>query len=434
MFSRYSSAERVARRFILAGFIPDKFWVTKKRELKRLLTRPIPRVRDLAWEIQGPVVDFFQAFERELIAHGMHHWATARVKAGVEQIIKRVREVGEHYEKLGQELGSAFQDRKKSTEGAVAYHISYLIGEVLERKVKNALAAFKQQYVLPPGAIAQLTAKVIKKATPQEREAIDYEWQHPEDFGHPSLRVRYAFYNRIGLEKASSRLLQKVPVDVPFDPFDDIDYLLQALTNTMQEDTLAGFEDFMVGEMKVIVVAKNIGQYSSGNFVKQLVYAHALMKRRGFGRLWYGTIFIMDINSEQLSEAETKRYEEYGYKKMEARAGAYHSGADTMMFYHRSENFVATLVHELGHRYWYKFMKPAQRARFNSMVKTNPSEKTRDYPSGHTREDGVEKPVSPVSDYGWSTIEEAFAEAFEHYILQVDMTPEQVSSLKMVLA
>ncbi len=69
----------------------------------------------------------------------------------------------------------------------------------------------------------------------------------------------------------------------------------------------------------------------------------------------------------------------------------------------------------MGHRYWFKFMKPEQRARFNGLVRTNPSKEVRDFPSGPT-EDDVEKPVAPVSDYGKSSIEEAFAEVFERYV------------------
>jgi hypothetical protein len=95
--------------------------------------------------------------------------------------------------------------------------------------------------------------------------------------------------------------------------------------------------------------------------------------------------------------------------------------------------FVSYVIHEMGHRYWFKFMRPEQRARFNALVKTNPSKDTRDFPSGPKDEDGNEKPYEPVSDYGKSSIEEAFAEAFMKYVLEEDMSRGQLESFRTVL-
>jgi hypothetical protein len=92
------------------------------------------------------------------------------------------------------------------------------------------------------------------------------------------------------------------------------------------------------------------------------------------------------------------------------------------------------IIHELGHRYWFKFMTPANRARFNALVQTNPSEKVRDYPSGPTDEHGVEKPILPVSAYGRNAIEEAFAEVFERFVSGKDMDRDQLESFRSVLA
>jgi hypothetical protein len=42
--------------------------------------------------------------------------------------------------------------------------------------------------------------------------------------------------------------------------------------------------------------------------------------------------------------------------------------------------------------------------------------------------------VLPVSEYGQTNIEEAFAEAFRHYVLGKDMTRGQIESFRSVLA
>jgi hypothetical protein len=47
--------------------------------------------------------------------------------------------------------------------------------------------------------------------------------------------------------------------------------------------------------------------------------------------------------------------------------------------------------------------------------------------------DNNPNPVVPVSDYGKSNIDEAFAEAFMHYVTGEDMTQDQIESFRAVL-
>lgn len=47
--------------------------------------------------------------------------------------------------------------------------------------------------------------------------------------------------------------------------------------------------------------------------------------------------------------------------------------------------------------------------------------------------DEDDRPVSPVSDYGSSNIDEAFAEAFMHYVCEKDMNQDQIESFRTVL-
>ena len=50
-----------------------------------------------------------------------------------------------------------------------------------------------------------------------------------------------------------------------------------------------------------------------------------------------------------------------------------------------------------------------------------------------TELDGDTRPVTPVSDYGQSNIDEAWAEVFAHYVMDKDMTRDQIESFKSVL-
>lgn len=48
--------------------------------------------------------------------------------------------------------------------------------------------------------------------------------------------------------------------------------------------------------------------------------------------------------------------------------------------------------------------------------------------------DNDPRQVTPVSDYGKSNIDEAFAEVFAHYVMETDMTRDQLESMKSVLS
>jgi len=195
---------------------------------------------------------------------------------------------------------------------------------------------------------------------------------------------------------------------------------------TREEHEEPAFKEFNLGHMKVVVVDPK----GSKEYIKWLDKAHQLIHQKGFEKLWYGVLFV-SRNFHVLDENAKEAYRKLGYKDLQSRAGAYHSGSDVMeMTAPPTEWLSGAVVHELGHRKWFRFMHSEQRARFNSLIRTNLSESKGSGPM----EDGVEKPVSPVSGYGKSNAEEAFAEAFEHYIMGKDMSRDQVESFRSVLA
>lgn len=194
------------------------------------------------------------------------------------------------------------------------------------------------------------------------------------------------------------------------------------------------FREFSFGRLKVVITAPEATGGYVKSYIKYLDRAHQLIHAKRMDKLWYGVLFLDSMTYTDLSEESQALYKELGYEDLKRTAGTYHSGDDSVHFtMEPTSRVTSTIVHELGHRYWYKFMRPEQRARFNGLVRTNVSEKYRDLPSGQL-EGGKKKPVAPVSDYGASSIEEAFAEVFEHYVLNKDMDRDQVESFKAVLA
>ena len=206
------------------------------------------------------------------------------------------------------------------------------------------------------------------------------------------------------------------------------------ITVTRENFAEPAFREFSFGHMKVLVVAPDASGNLIKDYVRALDRAHTLTSRKGFGKLWYGFLILKSSQHEKFTEEEKAAYAEYGYANMESRSGVYHSGADNVVLTTPPDDAERVIIHELGHRLWFKFLTPANRARFNALVQTNPSKKVRDFPSGPTDEQGIEKPVLPVSDYGRNAIEEAFAEVFERYVSGKDMNRDQLESFRSVLA
>ena len=131
--------------------------------------------------------------------------------------------------------------------------------------------------------------------------------------------------------------------------------------------------------------------------------AKALLDRKGFGKLWYGPIFV----------GCPKCGGENPHGKQLGVGAHYVIGSDHVVVYMEPRpGMVELLIHELGHRYYFKFMDSGDRARFDSYFKE----------------------VAAVSDYGSKATEEDFAEVFAHFILGRDMTRDQIERFKAFLA
>lgn len=261
--------------------------------------------------------------------------------------------------------------------------------------------------------------------------------------------------------------------------FDDILKLLYAEAKWLDEATKANpeepvhadasFREFMIRGVKIVVVdPKHYGQRIRA-YVDLIDKTYQDLARKGFSQVWYGVIFLMSDSYEKLSPSEQDAYAKAGYKDMEARAGTYHSGSDIIRISGPpSKSIIATIVHEMGHRYWFKGMSSGQRARFESLIegdwsmlhtlllnqhalgeteKQLFSQLYKRVEAGHDlsvdektilrnrfKELGLRAGVPLVSDYARSRPTEAFAEVFERYVSESDLSRDQVESFRSVLS
>ena len=139
------------------------------------------------------------------------------------------------------------------------------------------------------------------------------------------------------------------------------------------------------------------------DYIPYFMKAKALLDRRGFSDLWYGPMFV----GCPKCGGENPLGKKFG-------VGAhYMTGRDEITVFLEPQRYlVDLLIHELGHRYYFKFMDQGDRARFDSFYKE----------------------VAAVSEYGGTTTEEDFAEVFSHFVLGRDMTRDQIERFKAFLA
>jgi hypothetical protein len=299
------------------------------------------------------------------------------------------------------------------------------------------------------------------------------------------------------------------------------------------------FKEFDLHGMKIVVDDATVSAKQIKQYIRLLDLAYESLKARRLQSAWYGVLLIQCENC-----GGENPWSNNGV------GGSYTHLADVVRIYSRPSMHVARLVvHELGHRYWFKAMNSEQRARFEGLVraperlKGRPKEpisnrilrlyrdckslvkgvadfrlpdmtpeeaKTRYHGvighyvamiQGHlsafkkyTPEEGLKtlaedvdklaelansysrfedvirktkRPwaealqgwadaveayarrianeaqkfditdtsrVAPVSDYGESNIREAFAEAFLHYVMEYDMSQDQIESFRSVLS
>lgn len=229
------------------------------------------------------------------------------------------------------------------------------------------------------------------------------------------------------------------------------------------------FREFNMAGVKVVVVDPKHNGQRIRDYVQYVEMAHKDITRKGFGQVWYGVFFLMSDSYEKLSKQEQDAYTKAGYKNLESRAGSYHSGSDIIrIMAPSSPEIVHIIAHELGHRYWYKVMSAGQRARFESLIEGDwsmvhaillnhhllgvvehqlYSQLLEKLESGHDlsvdekglirnkfKELGLRGGVPLVSDYSRSRPTEAFAEVFERYVVDGDLTRDQVDSFRSVLS
>lgn len=180
-----------------------------------------------------------------------------------------------------------------------------------------------------------------------------------------------------------------------------------------------GESEFSVGNVKVVIDSgrRDLQAMSYANlwkaadeaylkpgvskrYVKAISSAMALLKKAGFGKVWHGVVAVKPAGKSGDFTLKSGR---------RTRAAGTWSYKDKITLYGGpKDRMIKTLVHEMGHRWYYKFMNRADRARFS---------------------DYFEK-VKPVTAYGGEDAVEDFAEVFAWYVMGKKLTRDQRERFK----
>jgi hypothetical protein len=166
--------------------------------------------------------------------------------------------------------------------------------------------------------------------------------------------------------------------------------------------------EYSIGRMKVVFdgggrAGQRRNPRTMKDYIPYIKDAQSLLERRGLGFLWQGTMYVgcKECGGEN------------PYGKNFGVGGHYEIGKDRVVIFQDPEPGITELIlHELGHKYFYRKMSQGDRARFDSYFGE----------------------VAAVSDYGSKASAEDFAEVFKHFVSGRDMTRDQIDRFKAFLA
>jgi len=345
------SSARVAARYqreIVAAFISDKWFKQKKAELATILKQSIANDAPDSWWwiVLNQVLPFFKGFAADFNEIVSLDIARDSVQARVDSARNYIEALAD---KLPREKSIDFKD-----SGDVLFFYALEANyKKMREQAKTIGDLFKYTWFIRQDVIDKLIQSTLRAGTPQEIASLTDGRQY-------SLKFR--FLDRVKFDDKAVKALKRDKLD-GFDPTKWVDRIYDILKANYSESALqeAGyFQEFSLNGIKVIVDDRTVDASDIKKYVRFLSEAHARLRNKGFEDAWYGNVFIQ---CKDCGGANPNTGGETG--------GWYEIGRDTVTIFSRPGSFIVELmVHELGHRYWFKSMSQTQRGKFETLVKT----------------------------------------------------------------
>lgn len=424
----------VVARYVLADVhVPAEWFDGKKKKLADFLGTPVQGqdLKGVAAKIE-PFAEWLATIPEELgqMAENNPYIQREIERLWNENLKQNLLSCARYYRELDEKLSV---DPKP-----FLIFVNESVRDTYKRTVKTLGSALENVPYFSTPKLWEVESK-LRKAAPPEVQAA---WQTMP----PAPEVLAYFKTSKAREKVLRAVLDK---SSSMSPMANIDRLFEGLGKSeylqpsFYEDRGIAREVAM-GKAKVIVFDPGKDASMDMSVLKSFREAQGRLQRRGLGAVWYGPIYFVSTENGKLSPEEQAEAKAAGYD-LSSFAGQYSPGTDQVWLHSwPGQGLVETIVHELGHRYWFRMLKSDQRAWFQDMVQTrtpklDTDEARRkmvediDYIPGEKDEEGYAKPVLPVSQYGGTNIHEAFAEVFMHYVMGKRLDRDQIESLGRLL-
>lgn len=349
------SAQRVAARFrtVIAVQVSDKWFKTKKSELKAILAKTLSSsVRywsnPLNHDLRQFFDKFFYEFEELVYQTGgggsVRNTAVDSIKARTESVKEYVQAVVEKVDKLeGPE-----HDLDNPTQ-YLAWLAWQACHEKLESTVKTVGDLLKYEWTIDSAYIDKIVKNALKKESAQEGTG------------------------RTWIESTATKAIKKTKLDRDLSKWvDDMAEMLQANYSQQALDKESGYREFDLHGVKVVIRDRAVQPADTKKYIGYLYKAYAALKAKGFAKAWYGNVYIDPEGDGGVNQNTGGGV-----------GGWYETHPDTVSIFNRPAWYITELmVHELGHRYWFKQMSGSQRQRFESLVKAHTLPRPSKVPEG----------------------------------------------------
>lgn len=356
---------RVAARYKMSVFIPDKIWRDGKARAKATMAVTLTdrTTSGLRFELTDRFRVVYQKFIQQLKDFGLPPELELSLDFRLDTVLAIIQKIAD----------SAFEFQKQYAD--LLYKDTPTVLERLESAIAEEITDYYSDSIVRIGdglkatwhtdrnLIKALAQRILKKASPEEQRAVE---EASTLLTTRAIDTKYKFFDRVNLKGLSRKLVTKQKIDYDFLRwFDFLRDVVSVNYSTGNKDRQ--FRNFDLHGMKIVINDSTVTDTDIKLYIRYLDETHAKMKAKGFESAWYGTVLIECDNCGGVN-----------YNTGGGTGGNYTIGTDVVRVFSRPTRFIVELVsHELGHRYWFRQMTETQRERFKALIRVNPQGRRR---------------------------------------------------------
>lgn len=326
--------ERVALRYLVrlamhrqrvAASIPAKWFKAKASELKALLKEPLDGgLQHWGDKVDAALTGFFEGFARDFGKLAPDHADT--VAPWVREATRDLRLSLIPWWDLGSFRNRyVFNPDGRGVTEQLRWAAGHACIDRVESSVKTVGDLFKTTFSVADADVLAAVQKVLGKAKPTDSESDLVK--AVRSLAPKAVEKKKATWSPAGWVETIFDSLSQAWAPEPFTTFD-----------------FAGLRVVFEGapaDADVTAYMKNVAE------------AHRALGQKKLAKAWYGELFIC--------------------RGCDSSAGGlYKIGPDTIRLYAAPGSHATyAIIHELGHRYWFKSMSAGQRGRFGKLVKVH---------------------------------------------------------------